>query len=98
MLATIATACRDLELVRIDYRKHDGTESTRSLEPYRLVHLGRRWYLVACDRGRNAWRTFRVDRMQPRHPSGPHFNPRELPAEDIAEYLMRSFRSAPVKY
>src|SRR5437016_5349493 len=98
MLATIATACRDLELVRIDYQKHDGTESTRSLEPYRLVHLGRRWYLVAWDRDRRAWRTFRVDRMRLRHPTGPHFVPRALPAEDIAAYVMRSVRSAPSKY
>jgi predicted DNA-binding transcriptional regulator YafY len=84
--------------MQVDYKKFDGTESVRSVEPYRLVHLGRRWYLVAWDRGRNAWRTFRLDRMQPRHPSGPHFNPRQLPAEDIAAYVMRSVRSAPAKY
>src|SRR5438105_12431487 len=98
MLAMIAGACRDLELIRIDYKKHDGTESTRSVEPYRLVHLGRRWYLVAWDRDRRAWRTFRVDRMRLRHPTGPHFVPRALPAEDIAAYVTRSVRSAPSKY
>jgi predicted DNA-binding transcriptional regulator YafY len=97
-LATIAAACRDLEVMRVDYRKQDGTESTRSLEPYRLVHLGRRWYLVAWDRDRTGWRTFRVDRMTLHHPTGPHFAPRELPAEDIAAYVMRSVRSAPTKY
>ena len=97
-LATIAAACRDNEVMPIDYEKHDGTESTRSLEPYRLVHLGRRWYLVAWDRDRRAWRTFRVDRMRLRHPTGPHFVPRALPAEDIAAYVMRSVRSAPSKY
>src|SRR6266446_2788204 len=98
LLSTIAAACRDAEVLRMDYRKHDGTESTRSVEPYRLVHLGRRWYLVAWDRDRNAWRTFRLDRLQPRHPTGPHFAPRALPAEDIAAYVMRSVRSAPAKY
>jgi predicted DNA-binding transcriptional regulator YafY len=98
MLATIAGACRDLELIRIDYQKHDGTDSTRSVEPYRLVHLGRRWYLVAWDRDRLAWRTFRVDRMQLHRPTGPHFTPRELPAEDIAAYVTRSVRSAPLRY
>src|SRR5207253_3631016 len=98
MLAMIAGACRDLELIRIDYKTHDGTESTRSVEPYRLVHLGRRWYLVAWDRDRLAWRTFRVDRMQVQRPTGPHFTPRELPAEDIAAYVTRSVRSAPQRY
>jgi predicted DNA-binding transcriptional regulator YafY len=97
-LATIAAACRDYELIRIDYRKHDGTETTRSVEPYRLVHLVRRWYLVAWDRDRHAWRTFRADRMQLRSPTGPHFTPRELPADDIAAYVTRSVRSAPMKY
>src|SRR5207237_805564 len=62
------------------------------------VHLGRRWYLVAWDRDRLAWRTFRVDRMQVQRPTGPHFTPRELPAEDIAAYVTRSVRSAPQRY
>jgi predicted DNA-binding transcriptional regulator YafY len=98
VLATIAGACRDYEVMRIDYKKHDGTESVRSVEPYRMVHLGRRWYLVAWDRDRNAWRTFRLDRMNLKPPTGPHFTPRDLPAEDIAAYVMRSVRSAPAKY
>jgi predicted DNA-binding transcriptional regulator YafY len=98
LLSTIAGACRDAEVLRIDYRKHDGTESTRSVEPYRLVHLGRRWYLVAWDRDRRAWRTFRVDRLQVRSPNGPRFTPRELPAEDIGDYVMRNVRSMPMPY
>lgn len=95
LLSTIAAACRDYEVLRIDYRKHDGTESTRSVEPYRLVHMGRRWYLVAWDRDRRAWRTFRVDRLQLRTPNGPRFTPREPPAEDIGEYVMHNVRTAP---
>jgi predicted DNA-binding transcriptional regulator YafY len=94
-LATIAAACRDFEVLRIDYRKQDGTESLRSVEPHRLVNWGRRWYLVAWDQGRGAWRTFRVDRMEVRTPNGPRFPPREPPAEDIGAYVTRSIRSAP---
>src|SRR6266852_4846293 len=93
ILSTIAAACRDAEVLRMDYRKHDGTESTRSVEPYRLVHWGRRWYLVAWDRDRRAWRTFRVDRLQLRSPNGPRFTPREAPAEDIGEYVTRNVLS-----
>jgi predicted DNA-binding transcriptional regulator YafY len=98
LLSTIAAACRDVEVLRIDYRKHDGTESTRSVEPYRMVHVGRRWYLVAWDRDRRAWRTFRVDRLQVRSPNGPHFIPREPPAEDIGDYVMRNVRSIPMTF
>jgi predicted DNA-binding transcriptional regulator YafY len=98
LLSTIAAACRDYEVLRIDYRKHDGTESTRSVEPYRLVHMGRRWYLVAWDRDRRAWRTFRVDRLQLRTPNGPRFTPRELPADDIGEYVLHNIRTAPGRH
>ena len=98
VLTTIATACRDNEMTRFDYKKHDGAHSARSVEPYRLVHLGRRWYLVAWDRDRHGWRTFRVDRMELRLPTGPHFTARELPAQDIAAYVMRNIRSAPTRY
>src|SRR5258706_2281378 len=98
LLSTIAGACRDAEVLRIDYRKHDGTESPRSVEPYRLVHLGRRWYLVAWDRDRRAWRTFRVDRLQVRRPNGPRFTPREPPAPDGWGYVMRNMRSAPMTH
>ena len=35
----------------------------RWVEPHRLVSLGRRWYLVAYDRDRQDWRSFRVDRI-----------------------------------
>lgn len=98
VLSVIAAACRDNEVMGFDYRKHDGTETTRSVEPYRLVHLGRRWYLVAWDRDRHAWRTFRVDRLTPGQHSGPHFTPRDPPADDIAAYVTRSVRSAPMKF
>jgi predicted DNA-binding transcriptional regulator YafY len=98
LLSHIAAACRDDEVLRIDYRKHDGTQSTRSVEPYRMVHVGRRWYLVAWDRDRRAWRTFRVDRLQLRSPNGPRFTPREPPAEDIGDYVMRNVRSIPMTY
>ena len=62
-LTTIAAACRDSECLRFDYRSRDGTATRREVEPHSLVNLGRRWYLVAWDRRREDWRTFRVDRL-----------------------------------
>ena len=97
-LATIAAACRDLEVLRIDYVARDGTESSRAVEPLTLVHWGRRWYLVAWDRGRNAWRTFRADRLRLRTPNGPLFTPRDPPAKDIAEYVRKNVQSAPMRH
>src|SRR3954447_8122137 len=63
-LAAIATAARDNERLRLAYRSHDGTATRRLVEPHRLVHTGRRWYLVAYDTDRADWRTFRVDRIE----------------------------------
>jgi predicted DNA-binding transcriptional regulator YafY len=97
-LATVAAACRDTEVLRIDYVAADGTETVRAVEPLRLVHWGRRWYLVAWDRSRNAWRTFRADRLRLRTPNGPRFAAREPPAEDIAAYVTRNVRSARMRF
>jgi predicted DNA-binding transcriptional regulator YafY len=94
LLAHVATACRNLQVLRIDYQKHDGTASTRAIEPHRLVHWGRRWYLVAWDRGRSGWRTFRVDRLRVGAPTGQRYAPRDLPDEDLAAYVRRGIRSA----
>ena len=59
-LTVIAAACRDRESLRFAYRSRDGTASRREVEPHSLVNLGRRWYLVAWDRRRDGWRTFRI--------------------------------------
>jgi predicted DNA-binding transcriptional regulator YafY len=94
-LSAIASACRDLETLRFRYRDHVGTASARCVEPHRLVHTGRRWYLVAWDSDRKDWRTFRVDRIQPRLTAGPRFAPRDPPARDLAAYVARGVWYAP---
>jgi predicted DNA-binding transcriptional regulator YafY len=95
LLTTIAGACRDQQSLRFRYEDRGGTPSVRMVEPYRLVHTGRRWYLVAWDAGRKDWRTFRVDRMQPRVATGARFVPREPPARDLAEYVTKGMWAAP---
>ena len=94
-LSAIAGACRDFEGLQFRYRDHAGTASTRSVEPHRLVHTGRRWYLVAWDTGRKDWRTFRVDRIGPRVTAGPRFVPREPPSRDLLAYVTRGVWCAP---
>src|SRR4051794_36397459 len=93
-LATIAAARRDSECIRFDYRSRDGTATRREVEPHALVNLGRRWYLVAWDRGRGDWRSFRVDRLQRPAGTGRRFPARELPAEDAAAFVQRSLAGA----
>ena len=97
-LTEIATACRDHELLRFGYRRRDGTESNREVEPHSLVNRGRRWYLVAWDRRREAWRTFRIDRLSKPASSGMRFMPRELPGADPAQFVARSIAAAPSRF
>ena len=99
VLTMIASACRDHEQIRFDYQAHSGAASRRLVEPYRLVNDRQRWYLVAWDTGRDAWRTFRVDRMELRTPSGPRFTPRALPPDrEIAAQVARGIGEATWRY
>src|SRR5215217_3859997 len=92
-LTAIAGACRDLVRLRFGYRAPDGTTSRRLVEPHRLVHTGRRWYLAAWDCDREDWRSFRVDRIEPRLSTDRRFEPREPPHGDAAKYVARSISS-----
>ncbi len=70
-----------------DYRKRDGETGRRTVEPHRLVSLGRRWYLVGWDLERHDWRSFRVDRLAEPRSTGARFRQRELPTEDAAAFI-----------
>jgi predicted DNA-binding transcriptional regulator YafY len=99
VLTAIAVACRDRERLRFDYRSHSGSDSRREVEPYRLVHDRRRWYLVGWDVDRADWRTFRADRVTPLVPGGPRFTPRPLPPDrEIAEWVARGVGTATWRY
>ncbi|MFG1819500.1 helix-turn-helix transcriptional regulator [Kribbella sp. NPDC049174] len=88
----------DEPTAEVDRPVGDEMQPPRAVEPHRLVAWGRRWYLVAWDNDREAWRTFRVDRMRLKTPNGPRFTPRELPEEDVAEFVRRSVGEASWQY
>jgi predicted DNA-binding transcriptional regulator YafY len=97
-LTVIASACRETECLRFAYRSRDGTETRREVEPHSLVNLGRRWYLVAWDRRREDWRSFRVDRLGRPAATGARFTMRRLPARDASAYVKRSISEAPSRF
>jgi predicted DNA-binding transcriptional regulator YafY len=86
-LTALAAAITNRERLGFTYRRHDGADSERLVEPYKLVSAGRRWYLVGYDNGRNDWRIFRVDRISRSRPTGRHTVPRTLPATDAAAFV-----------
>jgi predicted DNA-binding transcriptional regulator YafY len=97
-LTTVAQACRDAERIEFAYTAADGTRTDRFVEPHRLVALGRRWYLVAYDLHRHDWRSFRLDRLAGPRRTGARFRPRDLPAEDAAEFVRSGLRNLPAAY
>ncbi|WP_052664422.1 helix-turn-helix transcriptional regulator [Nitriliruptor alkaliphilus] len=93
-LLLIAGHCARAEELRFRYVARSGEESRRRTEPYRLVRSGRRWYLVAFDRDRRDWRSFRVDRMDRLVEGGERFvRGPDLP--DAAEYVANAVGHAP---
>lgn len=70
LLAELANACRRGERLRMTYRDMEGQTTERKIDPHRLVFTGHRWYLVARDVDRGAWRTFRADRVLATAPTG----------------------------
>lgn len=82
------------EVLRFDYARPGATAAQRRAEPHHLVTWGGRWYLIAWDLDREDWRTFRVDRITPRIPTGPRFTPRELPGGDVAAYVAERFQGS----
>ncbi|RKS84276.1 putative DNA-binding transcriptional regulator YafY [Motilibacter peucedani] len=97
-LTTLAQACRDAERVEMDYTAADGQRSHRHVEPHRLVPLGRRWYVVAYDDDRSAWRSFRADRISGARVTGERFAPRRLPADDAVDFVRSGVRGEQAGY
>ncbi len=90
LLGQVALACRDHERLRFHYVDACGTASVRVVEPHSLVASRGRWLLVAWDRDRDAWRSFRADRMDRLVRTGARDPARDLPAENAADYVAQA--------
>jgi predicted DNA-binding transcriptional regulator YafY len=98
-LEAVSGATREHRTLRFDYR--DATDphpvtphqpaphqpAPRRVEPHAVVARHGRWYLVAWDLDRDDWRTFRLDRMAPKVPTGARFTPRPVPSGDARTFL-----------
>ena len=96
VLVLIAEACQGLHRLTFGYRSRDGTASSRTVQPHRLVHTGHRWYLVARDEDRDDWRTFRADRISDPRSTGIRFTPHDPP--DAAAFVADSITAAPYRF
>ncbi len=78
-LAQASAAARERLRLRFRYVDTRGRESERHIEPLRLVHTGRRWYLTGFDLDRDDWRTFRLDRVAEARKTGIRSERRQSP-------------------
>lgn len=92
-LSVLALACQSHEPVRFHYRRRDGDDSRRWVEPHQLLSAGRLWYLIAWDLRRSDWRIFRLDRLGEVQLAGGRFAPRDIPGGDAATFLAASVAS-----
>ncbi|GLX53201.1 DeoR family transcriptional regulator [Streptomyces hygroscopicus subsp. hygroscopicus] len=93
LLLELAGACRRGERARLSYTDAEGRSTVRDIDPYRLVHTGRLWYLVARDVARGRWRTFRADRVDRLQPTG---HPADLTdPPDPAQLVSRNIANGP---
>lgn len=97
LLMQLAGACRDCKRLTLQYKDRGDKESSRRIEPMRLAHTGRRWYLVAWDGERQGWRTFRADRILRAVATGGRFTPRKLP-KDVVSFVSQSIAWEPFRY
>ncbi|PWT97117.1 MAG: YafY family transcriptional regulator [Terriglobia bacterium] len=87
-LIRLCTAVRTRRPVSFHYESHDRSSSRREIEPYGIVHMDGRWYVIGRCRMRQALRTFRLDRVSELEVSDETF---ERPAGfDAKAYLQRS--------
>ncbi len=87
-LIRVCTAIRTRHCVAFHYAAHDRVSSHREIEPYGIVHMDGRWYLVGRCRLREALRTFRLDRVSGLEVREETFE--RISGFDARSYLQRS--------
>ena len=90
VLATLALATHNQETALFRYQDRAKNPTRRHVQPHGLVHVGRRWYLLAWDLSRESWRTFRIDRVEGEVRIGSSFVRRVVPGGSIARFVTRS--------
>ncbi|MEU9033509.1 WYL domain-containing protein [Streptomyces sp. NPDC048352] len=98
LLATLALACRDHEIITFDYTTRTATTAPRRVEPQHIVASGDLWYLLAHDTARDDWRIFRLDRITGPALTGHRAPARDLPGGSPAAFVAARLSAAPTRH
>lgn len=107
VLRTVSLACQRGDELVLEYRPATGAPAERRIEPYRVVGVGRRWYLVGRDPRRvghdsgagrpdDGWRTLRIDRMSEVRATGHRVRFTDPP--DPVRLVQHAVSTAPYRY
>ena len=87
-LQTLREAVQTRRKLQLDYQDASGTVSTRTLRPLGCFYWGKVWTLAAWCEARQAFRSFRLDRMAGvQSLEGPDGSFQEVPGQTLADYL-----------
>ena len=92
-VAALASACSERLVTQIAYVARNGVRTERPVEPFRLVRVSALWYLVAWDRTKAEWRTFRLDRIARVEALQTRVKARTPPEDDLVAYVTKSLSS-----
>ena len=97
VLIAVSDAVHTSQVLRFAYGSDDRRDRPpRRVQPHAVVARNGRWYLLAWDDGEGDWRTYRVDRMRPKPPTGLRFAPRPIPGGDPAAFVAARFKGSDV--
>jgi len=88
LLIRCCTAVRMRCRISFHYESHAGASSRREVEPYGIVHMDGRWYVIGRCLLREDLRTFRLDRVSELEVTDQTFD--RPAAFDAKDYLQRS--------
>ena len=84
-LIKTASAIRNSHRIRFHYQSHKEAATQREIEPYAVLHVDARWYLIGHCLSRQDLRTFRLDRVSHLEVTGATFT--RPPGFDGRAYL-----------
>jgi predicted DNA-binding transcriptional regulator YafY len=84
-LDQIRDAIAGRQVMRFDYAREDGTQTSRTCRPLGLHYWGKVWTLTGWCELRDEFRTFRLDRMEGLVPDGRTF--RDEPGKTLADFM-----------
>ncbi len=91
-LILLQSAIADFQMVKIKYLSLNDRQSERTIEPFALYTTQNNWILIAFCQKRNAFRAFRLDRIQQLWQTNNHFEPHEGTLEEFLEKCRKEWK------